>query len=1638
MKTSLLFLSFLLLTATAFAQSANWNYASNFPGNGFINQFDTSGVHSLAVDGDGKVWFQLWSLTNETQINNETVLVSSVFVFNEDGTESNISPINFFSLDGDTTYFTENNARGMSADQNGDIIISYGQNLFKVNHVTGEGIAKFESPSASSLTKSSVADNGNVVVGHVFPDLPVYLLNTDLNIIENVVNSRSGFARTVEISKDANDVFIFKHTEQKIELYTFDSNSEQYLYSRDFLTGISGESSIIYNEKLWVGGGHINDPHQSGSGFENYTWYEFDLNSETVTNEIKWNFDGQETDVRPRGIAFSEDGQKTYLAQFFGDGESIIQEFQLQNEPDNVVSISELNSYENLDEYSVAGLQNHPLAGIEVTYTGVIISNPKSSGLASSIDSDGDSIIDDISRIHIFITDTAAVHEGREGMSIQITESDWELLDTLEIGDVVTFTGELTFFNATSQMTVNAEPIVLGTVFGEFPEFSELLEPWEVSIDDLNIVNDDGTEEINFSNYTKYNGSYVKVNGVSVSDVTNSTRPVWSLNSGTSKIFIYDHSLRVRNDRNEYLEGWNYRRDTEEDFTAPEVGSIANVSGFLAITNYGIPNLASNKDVFTFSPFEDGFVWIDGIRYEDGDDIGDGEILDWPNDIEVVAGPVGENSYNLDVNFKVNMAVQQEVENFDPQTQNVLISGSFNSWSTSQDTLSLDSDTTYSIMVTVPNQMVGDSLKYKFILVNDDGEITWENRQDRGYYLNGIEPDLDLDGTRDITLNHFFDDEGYEITENEDLEILFSVDMSVQEVLGNFNSDLQSVRITGSFNGWSTANLPLLTNESESIYSTKIIVNNVADLENIYYKFVIEDNEEIIFEEPDGIINPNIQDDRIYTSSGLEQDSDGDGIRDIELETVLFGDEATVEKLRELELGYTVRFKGLVTRALGRVSMIQDELFGIATFDLSGDYFTAIGDGSITQGDSLQIFGTLSEFNGLRQISVITGYEVLSRNNEMPTPQEVSLADIDEDFESEIIKVTGLSVNTSDVFFQNSTTYELSIDEITDTTVALRIQSTSDTELGGVEIPSEFEFVGVVGQFSPTGNDGYQLVPVNVSDITAIDSSSNNDQLEITFKVDMSAQEEDGNFNPDSSTAQLAGNFTGWSTPVDMEASDSLTYQLIHEFTNPVPGDTLFYKFVYTKGNSIIYEDPNPEISEVATEFNNRFYVITGNEIDTNEDGRKDVSLDRVFFSDDDGSIPLGESIALSMDSVFAFITDTITITISISGLAELPMSAFEIEFSYDTNLLDIELAEDQSGTLAESFLMESNKPQGGSIVISGASTTAVDTDGDLLVLTIYPQSAGSGSINATNLKINEDVELVDLASSQVNIIERLCGDVTNDMTISTLDATFVLRHTVFLSPQYPLIGLDSLAADVTGNGDISAFDASKILQFEVGFIDELGCNPENAKKQQLFTKANWNLYESESDIVLSIDLSATDFDIYSAQLELDISEGLSFKEMKDLERNWQVLTNQVDGKTKISMFGVQPLNQKELELVVLKDREFLNSAIKGAITLNESNGTELTKLVVNTLPKEFSLSQNYPNPFNPSTNIEFSLPEQSIVRLTIFNMLGQKVATLANERKEAGVYTVNWNASSVASGVYFYRLNVGNKVFTKRMMLIK
>jgi hypothetical protein len=89
-------------------------------------------------------------------------------------------------------------------------------------------------------------------------------------------------------------------------------------------------------------------------------------------------------------------------------------------------------------------------------------------------------------------------------------------------------------------------------------------------------------------------------------------------------------------------------------------------------------------------------------------------------------------------------------------------------------------------------------------------------------------------------------------------------------------------------------------------------------------------------------------------------------------------------------------------------------------------------------------------------------------------------------------------------------------------------------------------------------------------------------------------------------------------------------------------------------------------------------------------------------------------------------------------------------------------------------------------------------------------------------------------------------------------------------------------------------------------------------------------------------------------------------------------------------------------------------------------------------MPGKFILSQNYPNPFNPTTKISYAIPQNSFVELKVFNMLGQEIATLVNQEKAAGFYEVDFNAVNQPSGIYFYRLQAGEFLITKKMLLLK
>jgi hypothetical protein len=101
-------------------------------------------------------------------------------------------------------------------------------------------------------------------------------------------------------------------------------------------------------------------------------------------------------------------------------------------------------------------------------------------------------------------------------------------------------------------------------------------------------------------------------------------------------------------------------------------------------------------------------------------------------------------------------------------------------------------------------------------------------------------------------------------------------------------------------------------------------------------------------------------------------------------------------------------------------------------------------------------------------------------------------------------------------------------------------------------------------------------------------------------------------------------------------------------------------------------------------------------------------------------------------------------------------------------------------------------------------------------------------------------------------------------------------------------------------------------------------------------------------------------------------------------------------------------------------------------------NPTSIESENVSTLPTDFALGQNYPNPFNPSTKISWQSPVSSHTTLKLYDVLGNEVATVVNEYKPAGTYEVEFDATNLISGIYFYRMEVKEFIQTKKLILLK
>lgn len=278
-----------------------------------------------------------------------------------------------------------------------------------------------------------------------------------------------------------------------------------------------------------------------------------------------------------------------------------------------------------------------------------------------------------------------------------------------------------------------------------------------------------------------------------------------------------------------------------------------------------------------------------------------------------------------------------------------------------------------------------------------------------------------------------------------------------------------------------------------------------------------------------------------------------------------------------------------------------------------------------------------------------------------------------------------------------------------------------------------------------------------------------------------------------------------------------------------------------------------------------------------------------------------------------------------------------------------------------------------------------------------------NGVIGGNN-SILDVVKILDINAGRIstNAREQAYYDVNGDLQLSSSDALLVLyRHFNRISA-YPVeTGYDYYEGYGICNtsGKVIAQQLNNNT-IKLNFVDSL----------------------SNGDLKLKLPQGAW------IEKSAEFNKALSSTGNSNGVTNMSFVGNSILTKCSLIIHGV-----KKIEDITVTGN--LNSGVPIKVKVENATGIENKNLV----PVEFSLKQNYPNPFNPSTTIGYTIPENGLVTLKIYNILGKEITTLVNEEKSSGVYEVKFNAAGLPSGKYIYKLTAGDKVIgIKKMILLK
>jgi hypothetical protein len=218
----------------------------------------------------------------------------------------------------------------MGHDKNGNILVCLVDEFYRINYQTGAGMNYAQPKVDMSLIAPSCDANGNVVVGPVIPGNPVFVLDPDFNVLGNAIDATVGYARTIEVSADGNTVYWIPYTAPN-QLWTRTDEFSPFAIAAtdsNWMPGFNGESSEWHpvTGDLWLNAGSYFST--CGAGYTNNTWYGINVTTGAVTDSFTWVFvTPQSPDERPRGIAFSPDGNTAYVGCFGASSYPAVEKF---------------------------------------------------------------------------------------------------------------------------------------------------------------------------------------------------------------------------------------------------------------------------------------------------------------------------------------------------------------------------------------------------------------------------------------------------------------------------------------------------------------------------------------------------------------------------------------------------------------------------------------------------------------------------------------------------------------------------------------------------------------------------------------------------------------------------------------------------------------------------------------------------------------------------------------------------------------------------------------------------------------------------------------------------------------------------------------------------------------------------------------------------------------------------------------------------------------------------------------------------------------------------------------------------------------------------------------------------------------